>query len=163
MYLLIASGVGLLALPSRLREAIGSSSRASIFNALSVAAVTSWIVGYAIVIGVPSLVRVRRNGKFVLTHGVVYTFAEIGWAVMYGAGGILLACADHVRRWPGLGALVGQVDDPRRGRRRPCCGRVVPALPRLPLGDRARRLAAPLPDQVPRARACDCSLASSPP
>src|SRR5262245_16065551 len=99
VYLLLASGVGLLVLLNRLREAIGSSSRASLFNALGICAVASWIAGYAIVIGVHAAYAFGGSGKLVLTHGVVYTFAEIGLGrdVRRGWDASRL-CADHVRR-----------------------------------------------------------------
>lgn len=93
VYFLLASAVGLVLLLTRLREAIGGGSRASIFNALGVAAVASWVAGYAMVVGVPAAIAFGGSSKLVLTHGVVYTFAEVGWAVMYGAGGTLLGCA----------------------------------------------------------------------
>jgi hypothetical protein len=93
VYALLASGVGLVLLLNRLRGAIGSGSRASIFNALGISAVAAWVAGYAIVVGVPASYAFAGNGKVVLTHSVVYTFAEVGWAVMYGAGGTLLGCA----------------------------------------------------------------------
>jgi hypothetical protein len=93
VYFLLASGVGLLLLLGRLREAIGSGSRAWTFNALAISAVATWVAGYAMVVGVPAAYAFGGSNKLVLTHGVVYTFAEVGWAVMYGAGGTLLGCA----------------------------------------------------------------------
>jgi hypothetical protein len=93
MYMLLLSGVGLALLVTRLREAIGAGSRKTVFTVLGAAAVAAWVVGYALVIGVPAAYAFGGGDKLSLAPGVVYTFAESGWAVMYGAGGTLLGCA----------------------------------------------------------------------
>jgi hypothetical protein len=93
MYLLLASGVGLAVVLTRLRGAIESRTRAAVFTALGIAAVAAWVVGYALVIGVPAAYAFGGGDQLALAPGIVYTFAEAGWAVMYGAGGTLLGCA----------------------------------------------------------------------
>jgi len=93
MYLLLASGVGLAILLTRLREAIEGRTRVWVFTTLAGAAVAAWVVGYALVIGVPAAYAFGGGDHLSLAPGIVYTFAEAGWAVMYGAGGTLLGCA----------------------------------------------------------------------
>ena len=93
VYLFLLSAVGLLLLLARLRESIADGSRATIFWGFSVAAVSAWLVGYAIAV-TPSVALAFSGGKLhTLSAPVAYTFSETGWAAMYGAGGLLLGCA----------------------------------------------------------------------
>jgi MFS family permease len=93
LYLVLIGAVGLVLLVARLRDAVTDGRRASLFWALGVAAATAWVAGYALVVSVPAAYAFGGGKDLVLTNGVVYAFAEAGWAVMYGAGGILLGCA----------------------------------------------------------------------
>jgi len=93
LYLVLLSGVGLLFLLARLRESIGDGERAPLFWGFSVAAVGAWLAGYAVGIS-PSVALAFSGGKLhTLSAPVAYTFSEAGWAIMYGAGGLLLGCA----------------------------------------------------------------------
>jgi hypothetical protein len=93
LYLVLISAVGLLFLLARLRESIGDGAREPIFWGFSIAAVAAWMAGYAVGI-VPSIALAFSGGKLhSLSAPVAYTFSEAGWAIMYGAGGLLLGCA----------------------------------------------------------------------
>ena len=92
MYLVLLTGVGLLLLLARLRQAI-EGSRSSLFWALGVAGVAAWIVGYALVVGVPAAYGFGGASNLHLGNDLIYVLSETGWAVMYGAGGTLLGCA----------------------------------------------------------------------
>jgi len=93
VYLVLLSGVGLLLLLARFRESIPEGSRTTMFWGFSVSAVAAWIVGYSIGIA-PSLALTFSGGKLhSLSAPVAYTFSEAGWAVMFGAGALLLGCA----------------------------------------------------------------------
>lgn len=92
MYLVLVAAVGLLLLLARLRQAI-EGNRSSLFWALGVASVTAWVVGYALVIGVPAAYSFGGASNLHLGTDVIYVLSETGWAVMYGAGGTLLGCA----------------------------------------------------------------------
>jgi hypothetical protein len=93
VYLVLLSGVGLLLLLARLRESVPEGSRTTLFWGFSVSAVGAWIAGYAIGIA-PSIALAFSGGKLhSLSLPVAYTFSEAGWAVMFGAGALLLGCA----------------------------------------------------------------------
>jgi hypothetical protein len=93
LYLMLLAAAGLLLFLARLRDAIAPGARVSIFWGFSVAATAAWVIGYAIVVS-PSIALAFSGGKLTtLSPPVAYTLAEAGWAVMYGAGGLLLGCA----------------------------------------------------------------------
>jgi hypothetical protein len=94
VYLMLIAVVGLLLMLARLRTAI-DGSRSTLFWAFSVASATAWFAGYLLVAG-PAAALAFSGGKLSassLSPQVVYVFAESGFAVMYGAGGILLGAA----------------------------------------------------------------------
>lgn len=93
IYLLLLSGVGLLVLLARLRESIVESKRAAIFWGLGVGSAAAWVAGYALAMTAPAAFAFGGGKSLTLTNGVIYTFAEAGFVVMYGAGGTLLGCA----------------------------------------------------------------------
>jgi hypothetical protein len=93
VYLVVLSSIGLVLLVARLRSAIGDGARASIFWALGIAAAAAWATGYAIVVAVPAAFAFSGGHTVTLTNGVIYTFSEAGFAVMYGAGGVILGAA----------------------------------------------------------------------
>jgi hypothetical protein len=92
MYLILVTGIGLLLLLARLREAI-LGGRSRVFWGLGVAAVSAWIVGYALVVATPASYAFGGASNLHLTNDVIYVLSESGWAIMYGAGGTLLGCA----------------------------------------------------------------------
>jgi hypothetical protein len=92
MYVVLLSAVGLALLLARLREAV-EGARRPLFWGLAVGAVTGWVVGYALVIAVPAAMAFGGASHVVLTSPTIFTFAEAGWAIMFGAGGLLLGCA----------------------------------------------------------------------
>lgn len=92
-YLVLLSAIGLLLLLARLREGIDDGRRASIFWGLGIGAVAAWVGGYALGMAAPEAFAFGGGTSLTLSNGVIYTFAEAGWSVMYGAGGTLLGCA----------------------------------------------------------------------
>lgn len=93
VYVILLSAAGLLLLLARLRDAVGDGRRSSLFWAFGVAAAAAWTAGYALVIAVPAAMAFGGGSHITLTDPTVYTFSEAGWAIMYGAGGLLLGCA----------------------------------------------------------------------
>lgn len=92
IYLVVLAAVGLVCLLARLRDAIADARTAAIFWAIGTAAVAGFVIGYALVAAVP--LAIAYGGSAVtLQPTVVFTLAEAGWVVMYGAGGVLLGCA----------------------------------------------------------------------
>jgi hypothetical protein len=84
--------VGLVFLLARLRAAIADSTRASIFWALGIASAAGLAAGFALAAAVP--IAMGYGGKGVtLSPTVTYTFAEAGWVLIAGVGGVLLGCA----------------------------------------------------------------------
>ena len=94
VYVMLLAAAGLLLLLARLRTTI-EGSRGSLFWAFSVASVTAWFAGYLLV-GAPVTALAFSGGKLganSISPQVAYVLTESGWAVMYGAGGILLGAA----------------------------------------------------------------------
>jgi hypothetical protein len=92
LYLLVIAIIGMLLMLWRLREQI-VGARSTAFWALSVASAACWLAGFAIVIS-PATALAFSGGKLSTLPGTLaYTVSEAGWAVAYGAGGILLGCA----------------------------------------------------------------------
>jgi hypothetical protein len=92
IYVLVVALIGMLLMLWRMREEI-VGARSTIFWGLSVASTATWLAGFAIVIG-PAASLAFSGGKLhTLPPTLTYTVAEAGWAVAYGAGGILLGCA----------------------------------------------------------------------
>lgn len=93
VYLMLIAAVGLLLALARLRDAIADGPRRSFFWGLSVVAVASWMAGYAVVV-TPSTALAFSSGDLkTLDPSLVYTLSEGGWAMMYGAGGLMLGVA----------------------------------------------------------------------
>jgi hypothetical protein len=93
VYLMLIAAAGLLIFLARLRDTIPSGGRSSLFWGFAVASVGAWVAGYALVIG-PSAALAFSGGHLkTIAPDVAYVFSESGWAVMYGAGGLLLGCA----------------------------------------------------------------------
>ena len=92
-YLMLIAVAGILLLLARLRILIAGEGRASIFWGFGVAATGAWIVGYTLTIS-PVLALAYSGGHLkTLSPTLVYSLAEAGWAIAYGAGGLLLGCA----------------------------------------------------------------------
>jgi hypothetical protein len=94
LYLMLIAVVGLVLLLARLRTAI-DGSRETLFWAFSVASAAAWIAGYALVIATPAALAFS-GGKLTvvaISPQMGYVFSETGWAIMYGAGGLLLGVA----------------------------------------------------------------------
>ena len=94
MYVMVIAVIGLVLLLARLRTAI-EGPRQSLFWGLSIASAASWLTGYAIVVAAPAALAFS-GGKLTATAiapQTGYLFSEAGFAVMYGAGGILLGAA----------------------------------------------------------------------
>jgi hypothetical protein len=94
LYLMVVAVVGLLLLLARLRAAI-EGSRETLFWGFSVASAAAWVAGYALVIAVPAALAFSGGnlGASAITPQTAYVFSEAGWAVMYGAGGLMLGVA----------------------------------------------------------------------
>ena len=94
VYLMLIAVAGLLLLLALLRTTI-EGLRGTLFWAFSVASAAAWFAGYLLVVA-PATALAFSGGKLgatSLSPQVVYVFCESGWAVMYGAGGILLGAA----------------------------------------------------------------------
>jgi hypothetical protein len=92
LYLILLSAVGLALLLWQLRESVQGSRRA-LFWGFGAGAVSAWVVGYALAAAVPVAMAFGGANHVTLTGPTVFTFAEAGWVLMYGAGGLLLGCA----------------------------------------------------------------------
>jgi hypothetical protein len=92
VYVVLLSGIGLALLLARLRDAV-EGSRRPLFWGLGMASVASWVVGYALVVAAPVARAFGGASHVTLTPATIYTFSEAGFAVMFGAGGLLLGCA----------------------------------------------------------------------
>lgn len=94
VYLMVIAIVGLILLLARLRTRIGGT-RETLFWGFSIASAAAWLAGYAIVIAAPAALAFS-GGKLsssAISPQTGYLFSEAGYAVMYGAGGILLGVA----------------------------------------------------------------------
>ena len=94
VYVMLLAVAGLVLLLARLRTTI-EGSPGSLFWAFSVASATAWFAGYLLV-GAPATALAFSGGKLgtnSISPQVAYVLTESGWAVMYGAGGILLGAA----------------------------------------------------------------------
>jgi len=94
VYLMVIAVVGLVLLLARLRATI-EGARATLFWGFSIASAAAWLAGYALVIATPAALAFS-GGKLsaaAISPPTAYVFSEAGWAVMYGAGGILLGVA----------------------------------------------------------------------
>jgi hypothetical protein len=92
IYVVLAAVVGLMALLVRLREAVQGPRLRRAFWGLGVAATSAYLVGWALVAATP--LALTYGGKGVsLSPELTFTLAEVGWVVMYGAGGMLLGTA----------------------------------------------------------------------
>jgi hypothetical protein len=60
---------------------------------LGITSIAAWILGYALVVGVPIAIAYAGKQQLLLTHPVVYAMSESGWVLMYGGGGTVLGCA----------------------------------------------------------------------
>jgi hypothetical protein len=92
LYFLVFGAIGLVVLLHRLRGAIQSSTRASIFWALAIGGTTAWAAGCVVAVAVPVAMAFGGHGV-VLGAPIVYTISEIGWAIAFGAGAVLFGAA----------------------------------------------------------------------
>jgi hypothetical protein len=94
LYLMVIAVVGLVLFLARLRTAI-DGPRESLFWGFSIASAAAWLTGYAIVVATPAALAFSggKLGASAISPQNAYLFSEAGWAVMYGAGGILLGIA----------------------------------------------------------------------
>jgi hypothetical protein len=93
VYMMLLSVGGLLLLLARLRDAIEGERRASIFWGFSVAATGVLFAGYLLAIS-PALALAFSGGHLTtLSAPLVYTINEAGYAILFGAGALLLGCA----------------------------------------------------------------------
>jgi hypothetical protein len=92
VYLMLVAMVGLYLLLVQLRAAI-DGERATLFAGLGAAAVAAWFGGWLIVAAVPISETFGGNSLPALSAALVYTFSEVGFSVMVGAGGLLLGAA----------------------------------------------------------------------
>jgi hypothetical protein len=94
VYLMVIAAAGLLLLLARLRESV-DGPREAVFWGFSIAAVGAWLSGYALAVA-PSVALAFSGGKLgqgSISPQVGFVLSESGWAVMYGAGGVLLGAA----------------------------------------------------------------------
>jgi hypothetical protein len=94
LYLMVLAVVGLVLLLAQLRMRV-EGSRETLFWGFSIASAAAWVAGYALVVATPAALAFS-GGKLsasAISPQTAYVFSEAGWAVMYGAGGILLGVA----------------------------------------------------------------------
>ena len=94
MYLMVIAVVGLVLLLARLRTTI-EGARETLFWGFSIASAAAWLAGYALVVATPAALAFS-GGKLTasaISPQMAYVFSEAGWAIMYGAGGLLLGVA----------------------------------------------------------------------
>lgn len=94
VYLMVIAVIGLVLLLARLRRTI-DGSRETLFWGFAMASAAAWLIGYALVVATPAALAFS-GGKLTastISPQMAYVFSEAGWAVMYGAGGILLGVA----------------------------------------------------------------------
>jgi len=92
IYVLVLAIIGMLLMLWRMRDEI-VGTRGTLFWGLGIASAACWLAGFAIVIA-PATSLAFSGGKLTTLPGTLtYTVAEAGWAVAYGAGGILLGAA----------------------------------------------------------------------
>ena len=92
LYLMVLAAVSLVGLGSYLRaDGFGGAGAGRLFTGLLVAAATSWLAGWVIVV-TPAAARVF-GGAPEIDAGVAYTFMQAGFSVMLVAGGMLLGAA----------------------------------------------------------------------
>jgi hypothetical protein len=94
VYLMVVAVVGLVLLLARLRT-LAEGSRGTLVWAFGVASAGAWLVGWALVVATPAALA-YSGGKLSasdISPQLGYVLSEAGWAVMYGAGGILLGLA----------------------------------------------------------------------
>jgi hypothetical protein len=91
LYLLLLAAVALLYLVSALRGRLAGGNASRLFSATGFAAGTAWAIGAALLFVVP--MGLANGGHLPSDQSVVYLFTQAGFAVIFGAGGILLAFA----------------------------------------------------------------------
>jgi hypothetical protein len=92
MYLFLAAGIGLALLLARLQAAI-DGERGRLFTMLGTGAVATLLGGFALMGGVAMEYAFGGGSKIDLSPSVVYTFSQVGLAMMFGAAGPLLGAA----------------------------------------------------------------------
>lgn len=93
VYLMLIATAGLVVFLARLRDTIVGPDRTSLFWGFSIAAAAAWLAGYLFAIS-PALALAFSGGHLsTLSPPVTYALNEGGYAIMYGAGGLLLGCA----------------------------------------------------------------------
>jgi hypothetical protein len=88
VYLMLAAAAALLYLVAGLRERAAGSR---LFAPLAFAAGTAWAIGAAILVTVP--LGLMNGAQAAPDGNTVYMLTQAGFAVMFGAGGILLGAA----------------------------------------------------------------------
>jgi hypothetical protein len=93
VYLMLIATAGLVLFLAWLRDAVVGPDRAAIFWGFSIAAAAAWLAGFLFVIS-PAVALAFSGGHLkTLDPQTTYALNEGGYAIMYGAGGLLLGCA----------------------------------------------------------------------
>jgi hypothetical protein len=90
-YMVLVGVVGLVFLLARLRDAIADSTRSSVFWALGVAGVGTWIAGWALGAAAP-IARGYGGKDVVIAPTVTYTLSSAGY-IMLASGAVLIGLA----------------------------------------------------------------------
>jgi hypothetical protein len=91
LYLLMLAVVGLVLALAYLRQFVsaGGWNLGSVFWGAGVAAAASFAVAWCVIISVPLAIAFGGSAVTIAPEGV-YTFSEVGWAILIGAGAFLL-------------------------------------------------------------------------
>jgi len=92
MYLFLGAAIGLALLLARLEAAI-DGERGRLFTMLGTGAVATLLGGFALIAGVAMAYAFGGGSKIALSPSVIYTFSQVGLAMMFGAAGPLLGAA----------------------------------------------------------------------
>jgi hypothetical protein len=91
MYLLLLAAVALLYLVAALRRRIADGNAGCVFAATGFAAGTAWAVGAPLLFVVPA--GLANGGHLPSDPAVVYMLTQVGFGVIFVAGGVMLAVA----------------------------------------------------------------------
>jgi hypothetical protein len=89
LYLLMLALLGLVLALAYLRQFVSDRNLGSVFWGTGIAAAASFAVAWCVIISVPLAIAFGGSAVTIAPEGV-YTFSEVGWAILIGAGAFLL-------------------------------------------------------------------------
>ncbi len=91
LYLLLLAAAALLYLVSTLRPRVGEGSASRLFATTGYGAGAAWAIGAVVLFTVP--IGLANGGHLPSDSNVIYMFSQGGFAIIFDAGGVLLALA----------------------------------------------------------------------